>query len=239
MRWLRRAAPAVCTLALVALGAGLPYLSALVLDGRLERETVRREDLHVSLDMARETDFFEMLALIGGEMSVVDLPEGRGMTEEEARKAAMAAREKLPGPGGVSLDPEVTPLLVTSKTAPELSGVFWNCVWDEKGEKEQLWLDDQTGRTVAFSLRMGDGAFVSKDATVAEAERYAQALEQAVDFLRAEYPVDAVMCGQVGGDEKSAVRYYRITLWVRQDGRETGYEVPLWMEEDRLYFNKW
>lgn len=224
--------PLLGTLLLLALAACLPRLTALALDRRLEQEVVQREDAYISLALAEEQDLFQTLALFRTRQAEISLSVGSRMTEAEAKTAAAALRAELraaafaEGPDAAAL-PVVTPMLVTGGEAPSFSGIFWYCTW----RGESLWLDDESGKVVAFVLRATPFALVETgepdSAILVTSQPQAAAV---TDFLRSHYEAEALL---LEDNERSG--NYLVTL--TPGGDQTTCTLPLLVQDGWLLFN--
>lgn len=223
--------PLLCTLLLVVTGAALPRITALGLDSRLLKETTRWEDPHVTLVLSRELDFFQTLALFAAPQSQIDLTEGRVMTAQQARDAAVEILEELGAAGMVYTDPSVTPVLIADKEDPGLSGVFWRCVWTgDDGKQETLWLDDGSGQMAALQARVGLPTVYAKSQ-----EEFQEPALALAEFCRKYYPVDEVKLALNPVSEA----YSDYTLVLLKGGEDSGgtCSIPLRLRGGWLYFN--
>lgn len=193
-----QAMPILCTLLLVGLGAFMPRIASLALDRQLKTDVAVLENKSISLALEQEADFFRTLELFSSGTSQVELSEGYYMKLADAQAAAAAARIQLTGSGAADKAFEVTPMLITSRSTPGLSGIFWQCVWSSTftnttGEssaiKEVLWLDDQSGRVVSFS-GLADWSGLS-----AYDSLFPQSAVDVAEYFRQHYPVDTVKLG--------------------------------------------
>lgn len=243
MKQKRSVLPLLGTLLLLALAACLPRLTALALDRRLEQEVVQREDAYISLALAEEQDLFQTLALFRTRQAEISLSAGSRMTEAEAKTAAAALRAELRAaafaeePDAAAL-PVVTPMLVTGGEAPSFSGIFWYCTW----RGESLWLDDESGKVVAFVLRATPFALVETgepdSAILVETGRPNSAIlvtsqpqaAAVTDFLRSHYEAEALL---LEDNERSG--NYLVTL--TPGGEQTTCTLPLLVQDGWLLFN--
>ena len=226
MRRLAQVFPVLCTLVLLGLGLNLPRLTSALLDGRLEREVVRREDVHASLALSGDTDFFQTLELFASSHSQVSLEAGYGMTGQQAQAAALDVIQELALNGRVYVAPEVTPMLLTSTDTPGLSGVFWRCVWGGgAGPHETLWLDDQSGNLVALQGRVGPPAYI---ATVKSP--FPEEAVYLASYCQTHYDADVISMDVVDVSRGD----YTIVL-LRDSGAEQS--VSLRLRGEWVYFN--
>ncbi len=232
----------LCTLLLVAAGACLPQVVSRLLDRRLWRETTKREDAYVSLLLSQTPDLFRTLELFRTQHSEILLSEGYRMTEQEVKDAAAGALTEFLTPslqedGAVYVHPKVTPVLLTGGEAPALSGVFWHCVWEDGiGEDEVLWLDDESGKMVAYQGYLRQPTFVESEYLIAYAVGTPEdAARQVAEFCRRYYPVDDVQLAL----EKTDVdgERYSLVLSKGSDGRTETCSVPLGLRDGWISFN--
>lgn len=163
MRILKKTLPVLGTLVLLCLGAAMPDLVSLALDRHLEQAVATRADNAASLSLSRPLELPEAMALVNGSHTEIELEGSYQMNAEEALGAASTAVNTLKAAGIVLpalSEPTVTAVLITARERPELSGIFWRCVWGDSGEN-LLWLDDGIGRMVAFRGRAEEVADLS------------------------------------------------------------------------------
>lgn len=230
--------PILCTLLLVAFGFGMPRLAALALDRGLEREVTRLEDPAVTLDLFQDADFFHTLELFQSRRSQIQLDEGYQMTEEEAAQASQRIMAALGAWGSVDSAPIVTPYLVSSATARITSGVFWLCLWNsQEGERQVLWLDDQTGLMVAFQ-----GGFPA----VMEEYKYAIYREPAyavAEYCRLYYPAEHIQLltenpsSDAEYDKQGYGTTYTLSLVRETEDGEVHFLLPLQASVTGVNFN--
>ncbi len=250
MKRLIQSGPVILTLLLLFLGVNMPRLTSLFLDRRLEGETVQREDNYVSLKLEEDRDFFQTLDLFQSVHSQVVLSEGYRMSAEEVQKAASDIWLKLSLSDMVYMTPDVTPILITSKDSPALSGVYWLCVSEgEKGFQSILWLDDQSGEMVAFQSRVKQSDSSSN--------MFDEAAMKTAEYCRLYYPVDTVKLAldTVETDNESYIKIrendsigiatamaeydtnYTVKLIRSQDGLDDIYTVSLRFKQDWIIFH--
>ena len=63
MRRFKQFLPVLGTLLVLALGAAMPRLALLAMDGRMEQETTQLTNTGISLTLTQEADLFRALAL--------------------------------------------------------------------------------------------------------------------------------------------------------------------------------
>lgn len=239
MKRFARFFPVLCTLLVLGLGAAMPSLAALALDGRLEQEITQMDNTGITLPLAQEEDFFRTLALFGGSHSQVELSTGARMTAAEAQDAAAEALAGLRHWGTVYTDLHAAPVLLTSRDAPGLSGVFWHVSWYvPSGAQETLWLDDQTGQLVAFAGEVAGSAAVlveDRETAVEESSIYPEVVLAAAEFCRLHYPVDEVMLARETDDWGDGD--FRLTLVRTRGGAQETASIRLRLWEGKLDFN--
>lgn len=220
-----------CTLLLLAFGVLMPRLTSSVLDRRLAQEVLQRENAAVSLVLAQELDFLQALALFSAQTTQVELSGGSRMTAEEAAAAAIDALLELPTATAVFAAPEATPYLVTDRDVPGRSAVFWRCAWDGDDGKEVLWLDDQTGRMVAYQGRTG----MSKSFAVPSDGTVPEAVSKIVDYCRKYYPVQDASVE--AAEQDGAYRVLLVEAGKQGESAALTYTIPLRLWDNWIYFN--
>lgn len=240
MKRLVKIAPVLCTLLLLALGAYMPHLASLVLDRRLEQAVTLREDAQVSLELSQAPDFFELLELFQRDHSLIELTEGSRMTATEAQSAAIAALLALKLDGMVLHDvPETTPVLLTSKGTPGLSGIFWRCIWTGD-DQAVLWLDDQTGLMVGFQGQFDMTTFVTvKEYLTLNQELSREAAAKLQEYCELYYPSDGAEM-TLNAEEKYACDY-TLTLYREETADDSTLaatcDIPVRTRGEWLFFN--
>lgn len=195
----------LCTLLMLALGCVLPRLSAIAQDQRLVREVIEREEPQIALTLENPGVLLETMALMEQPHTELRLSEGGRMTKVEAQDSAAALREKLAGLGLVGSTPAGPPesevLLIASREEKVHTAILWRCFWREDGDSFILWLDDESGKLVAFQGVLNGGA-----SAVAMKGR-ADTLSLVAEFCRSYYgdyevgkPVDPFLALS-GGEE--------------------------------------
>lgn len=234
--------PIICTLLLLGLGFQMPRLAAAVFDHRLAGEVTPMENAGVSLTLAQEADFFQTLALFAEAPTQIVLQEGYRMTAETAQDAAVNIMAALGNADAAKVSPEVMPLLLSSRSTPGLSGVFWRCQWDGKdGDQEALWLDDQSGRMVSARYRALPRTSVSGSAMAVSTDEIQMAAERILAYCREHYPVSTVglatadTSAQTQGDGNG--ESYLMTLVRERDGEAETFSLSLDLYENWLYFS--
>lgn len=246
-----QAVPILCTLLLVGLGAFMPRIASLALDRQLAHDVALLENQSISLALEQGADFFQTLELFRSVTSQVELSEGYRMKLADAEAAAVEIRMRLAASSAAYESPEVTPVLITSKSIPGLSGVFWRCIWRDTfndapntsagaqavlgpedqsgaGVQEVLWLDDQSGEMVSFF------GLVEWSSLSAPDSLFPQALDVA-EYCRQSYPVDTVKLALTNEDKPDG--QFTLTLIKSQDGHEEQYVIPVCIADKWLYFN--
>ena len=229
MRRLARVLPVLCTLLLLGLGASMPRLASLALDRRLEREITRLDDPTVSLELTQGPDYFQALALARTQSTMIQLTEGRRMTQEEAVAAALELLQALALDGGVYTIDQAMPVLLSSRDVPGLTGVFWQCIFlDGKGRGSFILLDDQSGLPVSFTLPAGAAtvSYVSGG--------FAEAAMDAAEYCRIHFPVSTVKLAAAGDGTN-----YTLTLYREEagEGLDTSAVIQLYLDDGWLSFN--
>ncbi len=239
MRRFKQFLPVLGTLLVLALGAAMPRLALLAMDGRMEQETTQLTNTGISLTLTQEADLFRALALFGGSHTQVELPEGARMTAREAEDAAAEVLAQIRAWSMVYTDLQAVPVLLTSRDAPGLSGVFWRVIWrGPDGAQETLWLDDQTGQMVAFAGAVSGSSTVwveDRETAVEEFLIFPQAVWNAAEFCRVHYPVDEVKLGRE--TDGWADGNFQLTLLRTRDGVEETAAIRLSLREGKLNFN--
>ena len=243
MKQILRATAIICVLLLLGLGAVMPRLASRFLDHQLESERIRLENQSFSLQLVQEVDFFQTLALLRGTNTQVELSEGYRMTEAEVTAAVLVAIAELYAVGIAHGIPDVTPILLTSRDTPGLSGVFWYCEWrDEDQMKEFMWLDDQSGQVVAFRLRVEQANLAT------DGENFPVTVWIAAEYCLTHYPIDttdlshavAYAEGNTSADSVDGAEStgnYTITLFREREGLEERCLIPVILLDNWLSFN--
>lgn len=250
-----RIVPVLLVALLVAVGASIPLIASSFVDRQLQHETKQWEDTSVSLVLSQEEDFFQTLELFRShDRSQVELPGGEGMTAEEAMKAAASAAVQLeltvPAPDGLS----ATPMLFASSGAPVSSGIFWCCTWGDGDSQTVLWIDDQSGRVVAFDGWVGPSELYAADSP------FHEAVFSVLEYCQTQYPIDSLEYDLdqaaekdnaaissdggvvVEGEAAEANVYqrfasYTVVLSRSVDGLTEECALPLMLDGERIYFN--
>lgn len=234
-----QAIPIFCTLLLVVLGAFLPRIASLALDRQLENDVSLLENQSISLAFEQGADFFQTLELFGSAASQVELSEGYRMKLADAEAAAVEVRMHLAASGAAVEGPKVTPVLITSRSTPGLSGIFWRCVWSDASAdqlagsirlEEVLWLDDQSGRLVSFS------GLVELSSLSTPNSLFPQSAVDAAEYCRQYYPVDTAKLALT--DENDPDGQFTITLTKGQNGQDETYTIPMRIADGWLFFNE-
>lgn len=186
MRKALRAVPILLTVLFVAVGACIPLVASQLVDRQLEYETKHWEDTSVSLVLSQEGDFFQTLELFRSDHSQVELSEGEAMTVEEVREAAMNAALLLALQAPMQEELRVVPILFASSGTPVSSGIFWRCTWFVNETQTTLWLDDRSGRMVAFESWVGTSDLYASDSP------FHEAVFSVLEYCQTQYPVDSV-----------------------------------------------
>lgn len=161
MRTLKRLMLLLCTLALTAAGAMLPYAVSAVQDARVESAPETRQFDPVNLTLQEGGGVQKTLLLLAGSYS--DL-EWNGRTNLSGQEAADAAREAvrfLHTDGLYFLSPEdfgedsltvsVEPHIMMSMTESSVSAIVWVC-WIDQMPDHWIFIDDDTGKMVRAFL---------------------------------------------------------------------------------------
>jgi len=157
-RRLSALAAVLAALGVLVLGFCLPRIVSGALDRQLTGERRELAIQEVSLSRPGEADIYDLLRLMGGEHTQVALSQGENMTAEEAVRRAEELlyvqvldiwRPSTKNFTGIQAEP----FLVTSREAPQLSGIFWRCTWTDPHEQQgTLFLEDGDGRLVSFRV---------------------------------------------------------------------------------------
>lgn len=187
MKRILKLTPVLCILLLLALGVNMPLLVSFAVDRQMEKEIVQREDAYTSLSLAEERDFFQTLSLFHSAGSQVFLSEGYHMTTAEAEEVSKEIMMELSFSDMIYTVFEIKPVLLASKDTAGDSGVYWRCVFGSDSEVQGiLWLDDQTGKMVAYRTR-----FFSTDLTP-YSNPFHNAVIKTAEYCHQQYPVDEV-----------------------------------------------
>lgn len=233
-----QAAPILCTLLLVGLCAFMPRIASLALDRQLEHDVALRENQSISLALEQEADFFQTLELFGSVTSQVELSEGYHMKLADAEAAGVEALMSFAASDVTYENLEVTPVLITSKSIPGLSGIFWRCVWsgtavDQPGGsirlEKVLWLDDQSGSMVSFS------GLVEWSSLSAPDSLFPQLALDVAEYCRKSYPVDTVKLALTDEDTPGL---FTITVMKSQNGKDVSYSIPMRIADGWIFFNE-
>lgn len=229
-----QAVPIFCTLLLVGVGAFMPRLASLAQDQQLENHVSLLNNQSISLALEQETDFLQTLKLFGSVTSQVELSVGNRMKSADAEAAAVEALMSFAAPDVTYGSLEVTPMLLTSKSIPGLSGIFWRCVWSDTTIKQPeesirldnvLWLDDQSGKMVSFS-GVADWSGLSTPPQLAV---------DVAEYCRQSYPVDTVKLALTDEDD---LGLFSITVTKSQNGRDVSLVIPMRFLDGWLFFNE-
>lgn len=251
--------PIMFTLIFLGVGLYMPHLTSLVLDYQLKQEITQRENSHISLVLPESSDFFYTLELFDINQSQIELIEGYRMLKSDVINTAIETMVKITNGNMKStmivvkdkdineytsispiiyLLPEVTPVLIANKDIPSLSGVFWHCVWSDENGKEILWLDDKTGKMVAFQGKMilpsiseNETRYVKID-DEASFDKIASAISE---FCQSYYPIDDVMLKLE--EENSSFSNYTLTLIRNNNGQIDTHNISLSFRDEMIYFN--
>lgn len=247
--------PVLLTVLLVAVGAGIPLIASSFVDRQLEHETKQWEDTSVSLVLSQEGDFFQTLELFrSDDHSQVELSEGESMTAEEAMKAAAGAAVQLELTVPAQEELSVTPMLFASSGTPVSSGIFWYCMWSDGDSQTVLWIDDQSGRVVAFDGWVGPSELYAVDSP------FHEAVFSVLEYCQTQYPIDSLEydLDQATGKEDGATALdgeavvegeateanvyqrfasYTVILSRSVDGLSEECALPLILDGERIYFN--
>lgn len=238
MKRLFQAVPFLCTLLLIGLGAFMPRLASLALDRQLENNVVLLENQSISLTLEQGTDFFETLELFSSVASQVELSGGYRMKPEDAEAAAVEARMHFEASGAADEGPKVTPVLITSRSTPGLSGIFWRCVWSDPSAngqevsirlEEVLWLDDQSGNMVSFSGQVEWSSLSVPNSS------FPQSAVDVAEYCRQSYPVDTV---KLALTDEDTPELFTISLTKSRNGQVETYSIPIRIADGWLFFNE-
>lgn len=222
--------PVLTIILLMGVGIVMPHLTVVLLDHQIEKDMVQLDNISVKLMLAQDNDFFRMLEVFHGGYSQIEVSEGYRMTAEEAKAAAGEILPSLTASGRVYSEPEVTPVLFTSKDDPSLSAFFWCCVWQDLPDAaEMMWLEDQSGQMVAFQAKVITATLSAPNSPFAEA-----ALRVA-EFCRTRYPVGKAELSLAV--DVHSYNDYVITLFQEDGDQERTYSLSLRLRDEWLYFN--
>jgi len=219
----------------LVLGFYLPRAVSSALDRHLAGERRELAVRDVSLSKPGEADLYDMLRLIGGAHTEVELAQGEGMT---AGEAALLAEEVAYGlfPGvwreraADSGDILAVPVLCTSREEPLLSGIFWRCtcanVW---GTVNTLYLEDRGGRLACARLHspywsFKPGTVLYMNDVVFELAYYCQEV----------YEAEVPMSGPLGVLPPVEGDGYIHLIWPNS----AEYTLPLRYEGEWFFFNE-
>lgn len=183
----------------LVLGFYLPRAVSSALDRHLAGERRELAVQDVSLSKPGEADIYDMLRLIGGAHTEVELSQGEGMTAGGAAgQAEELAHGLFPGIWGeratASGDIRAVPVLCTSREEPLLSGIFWRCTWANVwGAVNTLYLEDRGGRLACARLHSPYWNF--KPGTVLYLNEVVSGLAY---YCQDAYEAEAFMSGPLG-----------------------------------------
>lgn len=157
---------ALCMLSLVALGATMPQAVSALQDRTLEAQADPRALSDVQLVLHKENDVGRVLALVGGDCTVLELNGGARRTVQEAEQAGKEAAERLIEQGllaGAAFREEAAEAksyLAVSNTDGGASATFWRYSWTTTDKIDGrlmtftgiLLIDDITGMLVGARL---------------------------------------------------------------------------------------
>lgn len=253
--------PVLCTLLLLGIGVSMPSLASAFLDYRLKQDVTQREDIQVSLDLTQSMDFFNTLMNFDIGQSHIEMTDGYRMTLTEAKTEAFRLIQQInrvfteygvEGWDGYHVEPSgdddpadsypaALPLLIANIQFPSQSGIFWECswTWPDSDEQTTLWLDDQSGRLVAFYGSFRTNSSTSSHDYIKEypSEKIAAAT---ADFCESYYHVNSVQAVQrpVAEDPSQFDPLLYELDFTRKTGDDTlSFSIPLDLRYDRLYFN--
>ncbi len=242
-----RIVPVLATGLLVALGASTPLIASLAVDRQLEQQTSRWDVGGVSLVLSQDDDPFQALELFSSDHSQVELNGGSAMGADEAAQAAAEAAGELLLTVPAREEVVAVPMLFATSRTPASSGVFWCCTW---GDGNVLWVDDQSGRMVAFAGWVGPSSLYAVDSPFHEAVfsvlEYCEA-RYSVDSVKYDYEMeqgsaaarmdDAEQDDDVAVDDDVVSARFTVDLVRTEDGRREQCSVPLALEGEWLFFN--
>lgn len=198
MKTVKQALLLLCTLALVGLGAAMPWLSAWMQDGRTGG--LREEfDLNtVNLTLRKDAEAADTLRLLSGTYNALNwggetaldpgdvVGAASAASKQLAEKGLLDERFVLPSdPGGV----DVVPLIIVSEDGA-FSAVVWFCAWGEQNSR-YFYLDDATGKMVGGWFRRSGRLNVSE---------FNEQLREWVSFCEDYYGVSVVDIGWANGN---------------------------------------
>lgn len=147
------------TLALIALGAAMPWLAGRMQDAGMDRWQERLELNAVSLTLRKDAGAAPVLRMLTGECTAVPWGKETSRTEEEVCAAAMEVMGALNRAGllsgeelerlersGLWGEPD---LLIGEDGA---SALVWSCYWEEEGGC-YVRVDDNSGKAVQITAR--------------------------------------------------------------------------------------
>lgn len=231
MKRMASVAAVLCTAALVALGAALPGLAVNALDRQLERESTERDNGAAALALGETADLLQMLDLFGSSPSEVELAEGVRLDEEGALQAA---EELIDAVGAKPFAPDsahASPVLITGTSTGAPSGIVWICTGNQSAgdAQESVWIDDASGKAVAFFLQTGNTTLVVSEDGLPEE------IESLLSYYRENGEIDSAEASIGLYDELSSE--YAIELKRTDENTAASYTAPALLMEGTLLFN--
>lgn len=242
--------PIPCILILLVLCVYMPQFTSMVFDYKLEEKIVQRENTYISLQLLQTSDFFQILETFNSKQFQIELTEGYQMTSEEVENIALEIMGKLAISGLIYSDPpKVTPVLVANKDIPEMSGVFWYCIWSEASDinevsqNDVLWIDDKSGQMVSLQQRIKVSHKIMKNTDTLEIVQFVESdgmlfhktALMLAEFCRLYYPVDDVKLTLE--KERDNFSRYTLTLIRNNNNQDDTYEIPIRFQDNWIYFN--
>ena len=239
------------TLALIALGAAMPWLAGRMQDAGMSRQQERLELNAVSLTLREGAGVAPILRLLSGGYSSIPWTGETGRTEEEVHMAALELIRALDQAGLLPVgDRErlewsefrAEPILLIGENGS--TALAWDCDWDDT-EIYYIKVDDASGKAVQIAVSRLTYWEEAETETKLWAEKAGELtvsmeegvmLEQVkkwVAFLEEYYGIVSVNLTEELND--AASRWFRIDFDF-QDGTELC-PLELWVFENIIAFN--
>lgn len=224
MRVIKSLLLVVLTLALMAVGALLPYGAAMAQDRQLESGADTRELNDVQILIQQDMSTAQVLSLLAGEYTRVEWDSETNLTEKEVLSYTynwtelMVLEELLPESAVHFADvddsytflwtgnAEANPFLAISSENREAL-LLWECTWEslEDGSVYTMWIDDTTGMMYGIN-RTSNADYVNVVISEKYLNQYMEQLDQYVDrwvFFLCSYYDCEVVSGEFQTQENS------------------------------------
>lgn len=228
MKTVKQALLLLCTLALVGLGAAMPWLSAQMEDKRVNdlRDEFGLDDL--SLILRRDSGAADTLRLLGWPHDTLPWGGKTALDPSDVERAAYDVSVQLVEAGlmdskygPLHLDDWI-PMLVMSGDGTS-SAIVWHCAW---GEGRYFFFDDATGKLASGLFRRPGGMAVSA---------VNEQIDAWINFCRDYYGADLVdVCWEGDGAKLQAGGACILTFLSEQDQT---FDIRLVFNERSIVFN--